>query len=92
MCWLVEHKLPPYSQKTFGRSFDKTDPEDWKLKLQLVHDWLWKKCDFVKDTCPFQLSRGQEAQGPGIIKDEVAQALQSIVDELGSKTKYPRML
>ena len=82
--------LPPWSQKSFGPSLDRKDGPDWKNKLQLAHEWLWTKWSYVKNTEPFKLGRGEVEQSPGVIKDDVSQALESLVEQLPSKTKYPK--
>ncbi len=83
-------KVSPFSQKSFGRTFS---PSDWKAKLDEVHDWLWTKWSFVKETNGFELPKDTTEQEPGCIKDEQLLAdLQSVVESLPTKTKYPKVV
>lgn len=82
--------LPPFSQKFFGRSFDKADPSDWKEKLEAVHEWLWKKWSLVKKQKQFKLKKGIAEQTPGKVPVDILQKLEGIVQQLDSKIRYPR--
>ena len=54
-----------------------------------MHQWLWDKWGYVKDIAPFRIG-GDVEQEPGILRDDVTQALQGIMDSMPSKTKYPK--
>ena len=82
--------MEPYCQKFFGRSFDSKHASEWKSKLSEVHDWMWTKWSYVKKDKPFRLGKKQVEQTPGVIKDDVARSLESVVSELPPKIKYPR--
>ena len=78
-------------RRTFSKSFDSSSACDWKLKLEEVHAWLWQKWSVVKTDEKRYPLKPEKEQEAGLIKDEdILLALEHIVSQLPSKTKYPR--
>ena len=70
--------VPPYSQTHYSRSFGAS--RTWQEALELVHKFNWEKWEMLKDEAP--LRRGQVAQAPGKIPQEILQSVKELVEKL----------
>ena len=75
--------VAPYKGKTFNRSFLNCS---WRSALKLVHQHAWLKWALVRDTWPCD----KDEQDPGVVPENVYQALAPIIAEMPQAVKYPR--
>ena len=66
-----EQWIDELSNKSFSMTFNYRDPDDWKRKLQLVHQNAWNKWSIGKDFISgLDLQDGISEQEPGNIPDQ----------------------
>ena len=76
--------IPPYSQKTFSKSF-QSDQTTWKQALEIVHKHTWEKWGIVQSDSPLTAS---SVQVPGEIPEDIVAQLQPIIEAMPSPKDY----
>ena len=81
-----EELLPPFSQKSMSKTFYKARP--WKEALEEVHRFNWQKFRLVKDH--LSLPSNLVVQDPGVIPQNVLDALEPIINSMEEPKKYTK--
>jgi len=86
----MKRLYPPYSQKTFSRSWTNvaTRHVTWEDALAEVHEFTWRKWKLVSDVSPLTLETGE--QRPGDVPKNVLDLLRPKIDNMDPPIHYPK--
>lgn len=84
-----------FGLSSFSKSFDYKDESDWKAKLIMVHEHVWKTWKKIKDQDSMRrfqnqlkLSEGQEEQQGGVLVPELIANLRREFERMPPRKRY----